>query len=55
MSACFCTILDYKKPPNTASTAVGYCPQIPQQINMYSVQLHFILSNFYDKRFLCYL
>lgn len=33
-----------KKPPNTASTAVGYCSQIPQQINMYSVQLHFILS-----------
>lgn len=44
LSDCFCRILKAKKPPNTASTAVGYCSRIPQQINMYSVQLHFILS-----------
>lgn len=42
----FCRILESKKPPNTASRAVGYCSRIPQQINMYSVRLHFIPSNF---------
>lgn len=44
LPGCFCRILEAKKPSNTASTADGYCSRIPQQINMYSVQLHFILS-----------
>lgn len=49
---CFCRILESKKPPNTASSAVGYCSRIPQQINMYSVRLHFIPSNFTLNTFL---
>lgn len=46
LAAGFCRILEPKKPPNTASNTVGYCSRIPQQINMYSVRLHFILSKF---------
>lgn len=46
---CFCRVLE-KKPLDTASSGVGYCSLIPQQINMYSARLYFIPSNFTLKK-----